>query len=555
MLAAAAAGCLAVATMLVAGPAFAAHAPFDIDGDVPDDGTGEPIIDQFGNVKELGPLNSNTTKIGVIHNDTPPTLGETNPNAQVDLRQAWLDTAKDANGDDWLYFAWERDKNTGSGFIAYEFMQDPPPAECDYLESTTAELIAACNPWENRQAGDFMILWDQQGGSLDLWLREWSGTAPNLTLGPALDLNETESHAAYSGDGFRGEATVNLSETIFKDQTDCVTFASTIPSTVTGNSDTADYKDTILQPTTPISNCGTVIIRKETVPDEVDNTTEFGFERTFTDEDDAEPPVLTFELTDDDSETWDGVPFGTGYVVDESVIPSGWALDSIGCSASTGYGDAAATEAAFDVSVSAGTVTFDLESGQVADCTYTNVPQTGSLLIVKERKHAASNDDDPDTVNETHAHAGVEFTVTGGNIPEATPLTDTTDANGEICLDGLVISSLVGDYTVTETLPGGYVNDDLDEVVTVVVGPDCADEEDPVTVNFLNTPLTDITVSVDSQVDGGTFSSIECGYTDDDPDVPFPEVVEGEPVPNGDASLGMTDLEPGVYTCVIVVDP
>ena len=27
-----------------------------------------------------------------------------------------------------------------------------------------------------------MILWDQQGGSKDLYLRTWSGTAPNLVL-------------------------------------------------------------------------------------------------------------------------------------------------------------------------------------------------------------------------------------------------------------------------------------------------------------------------------------------------------------------------------------
>ena len=64
-----------------------------------------------------------------------PTLGLTNPNGQVDLRQAWLGTESDADGDDWLYFAWERDNNTGSGFIAFEFMQDPPPAACgDYTD-------------------------------------------------------------------------------------------------------------------------------------------------------------------------------------------------------------------------------------------------------------------------------------------------------------------------------------------------------------------------------------------------------------------------------------
>lgn len=233
--------------------AFAADGPFSIDGDVPDPGTAL-LEDPEGNVKELGPLNHASTKIGVIHADAPPTLGLTNPNGQVDLRRAWLDTEREA-GKDWLYFAWERDNNTGSGFIAYEFMQDPPPAGCAYDSATQDELIANCNPWDNRQAGDFMILWDQQGGSLDLFLRTWSGTGDNLTLSAPVGLNATVSQAAYSPDGFRGEAAVNLTDTVFGGSTACRVFANTIPSTVTGNSDTADYKDTILQSAPPITNC------------------------------------------------------------------------------------------------------------------------------------------------------------------------------------------------------------------------------------------------------------------------------------------------------------
>ena len=232
---------------------LAADGPFSIDGTVPDTGATE-LPDLFGSVKELGPLNSSTTKIGVIHSDAVPTLGKTNPNAQVDLRRAWLDVERES-GKDWLYFAWERDSNSGSGFIAYEFMQDPAPASCAYDTATEADLIANCNPWANRKAGDFMILWDQQGNSLDLFLRTWSGTAPNLTLSAPTQLNSTVSQAQYSADGFRGEAAVNLTDTIFGGSTACRTFANTIPSTVTGNSDTADYKDTILVTAPPITNC------------------------------------------------------------------------------------------------------------------------------------------------------------------------------------------------------------------------------------------------------------------------------------------------------------
>lgn len=246
-----------VITALLVAPlsARAADGPYDIDGVIPDANT-TLLPDLFGNVKELGPLNSNTTKIGVIHNDALPTLGLTNPNANVDLRNAWLDTERDlGTNDDWLYFAWERDSNNGSGFIGYEFMQNPAPAGCAYDTATDAQLIANCNPWANRTAGDFMILWDQQGNSLDLYLRTWSGTAPNLVLGAPTLLNAAVSQAAYGAEGFRGEAAVNLTATIFGGSTACRSFANTIPSTVTGNSDTADYKDTILKTAPPITNC------------------------------------------------------------------------------------------------------------------------------------------------------------------------------------------------------------------------------------------------------------------------------------------------------------
>lgn len=243
-------------SMLAAAPAMAADGPYNIDGIVPDANVTE-LPDASGNVKELGPLNSNTTKIGVIHNDALPTLGLTNPNGQVDLRRAWLDTERDpaAPNHDWLYFAWERDNETGSGFIAYEFMQNPVPAGCAYDTATDAQLIANCNPWAGRKAGDFMILWDQQGSGLDMYLRTWTGTAPNLVLGAPTLLTAAVSQAAISADGFRGEAAVDLTATIFGGSTACKSFANTIPSTVTGNSDTADYKDTILKNAPPISNC------------------------------------------------------------------------------------------------------------------------------------------------------------------------------------------------------------------------------------------------------------------------------------------------------------
>src|SRR4051812_31119684 len=194
--------------------------PYLIDGHIPDSNAGSAISDVYGANKELGPINGTSTKIGVIHSDAPPTLGLTNPNAQVDLRQVWLDLQRQS-GNDYLYFGWERDSNSGSGFIAYEFMHNAAPTACVYTGTPTETSLAACNPWANRSGpiaatattpawgGDFMILWDQQGGSRDLYKRVWSGTAPNLTLGAPVPLGANAA-AEYSVDGFRGEAAVNL---------------------------------------------------------------------------------------------------------------------------------------------------------------------------------------------------------------------------------------------------------------------------------------------------------------------------------------------------------
>lgn len=258
------AAALALVGAVLVAPAASAEVvgPYDIDGTVPDVFTPAltPIPDDNGNTQELGPLNNATTKIGVIHSDAVPTLGTTNPNAQVDLNTAWLDTAR-VDGDDFLYFAWQRDKSTGSGFIAYEFMANAAPAACAYGTATQAQLIANCNPWANRDGdtdgdgpdtGDFLILWDQQGGGKELLVRKWLGTAPNLTLSGSAPL--TDYDAEYSADGFRGEAAINLSTNGLGAGGQCLAFANVIPSTVTGNSDTADYKDTILQRIT-LSNC------------------------------------------------------------------------------------------------------------------------------------------------------------------------------------------------------------------------------------------------------------------------------------------------------------
>jgi hypothetical protein len=161
---------LSATVLLVAGG-------FNIDGNIPD-ATGIRFGDPYGSASELGPVNSTNTKLLSINGATLPMLSFTNPNAQVDLRTIWMATNV-ADGDAWLYFAWERDSNSGSGVIAFEFQQAPRPPACDYAQTDQvdspanspageAALIASCNPWANRQPGDFLIVWDQGGKAISI---------------------------------------------------------------------------------------------------------------------------------------------------------------------------------------------------------------------------------------------------------------------------------------------------------------------------------------------------------------------------------------------------
>jgi hypothetical protein len=214
------------------------------------------------------------------------------------------------------------------------------------------------------------------------------------------------------------------------------------------------------------------------------------------------------------------VLFGSGYTVVEDVIPAGWEFLSLDCSASVGV----------TPTIVGAQVTFAIDAApDVLECTYTNRQQLGAIRITKTRKHAA---DGPGN----HPHAGVDFTVNG--------VTKATDANGVACFDGLSF----GSYTVHETTPAGY-HGEADKTVVVDNNATCAG--DPYvgeSVAFHNTPLTNVTLSVDSQVVGGTASHIVCNGEEGDTD----------PV-TGDGSLTLSDLEPTdpavTVTCTVVVDP
>jgi hypothetical protein len=221
-----------------------------------------------------------------------------------------------------------------------------------------------------------------------------------------------------------------------------------------------------------------------------------------------------------DSRTFQNLSPGT-YDVAETV-PAGWNLVSSSC-------DDGSNPASIGLS-----------GGETVTCTFHDARERGAILITKTAKHAAAESGEI-------AQSGVTFTVTGGSTP-AGGVSGQTNAQGQLCLDNLVVSSLVGNYTVKETVPAGYHVVGSDTQSGIVVSESTCGSG-AASVSFENTPLTDITVSVNSQVDGGTASTIDCV------DAGSNTVGSAVTDTNGDGSASATDLEPGTYTCTIVIDP
>jgi uncharacterized surface anchored protein len=186
--------------------------------------------------------------------------------------------------------------------------------------------------------------------------------------------------------------------------------------------------------------------------------------------------------------------------------------------------------------------TFTLAQGESRALSFTNVAQLGAIKVTKTRKNASAASGDPNS----QPHAGVVFTITGGAIP-APGVTDTTDANGVACFDGLPLNI---EYTVTETVPAGYASVDSVQEATPTASATCADATFVgESLSFVNNPLTDLDVTVTAQDAGATKSTVSCVDGNGD--------AVGTPIstPVDPAAFSVDDLGIGTYTCTIVIDP
>jgi hypothetical protein len=132
-------------------------------------------------------------------------------------------------------------------------------------------------------------------------------------------------------------------------------------------------KDFVPPQSVDITNCGKVIIHKETIPDETDQpftyTSTLNREGTtgdnpgFSLNDNDQPPPAT---PVPDTITFTDVLPGTGYSVTESALPTGWQFVNVACG-----GQTSGVFPTFNQVTR--TVSFDIDSASdVLECTFTN---------------------------------------------------------------------------------------------------------------------------------------------------------------------------------------
>jgi hypothetical protein len=436
---------------------------------------------------------------GTAENDVVVTAGFGSiPNSKADLATFLVANEQAANGHTYLYLGWTRANQGGTTNFDFEINKLTQP-----------DLTTAGQKTLVRSTGDLLVNYLFQGqGTPQVQIRKW--TATSATTGswsaPTAGVVAEAAISALSqanpfGDpnpvpaGQFGEAAIDLTASGIIPQGSCVGFSSAYVKTRASTSFSSELKDYLPPQHVNINTCAFITVQKVTVPSPDPTDTSFSFTPSY------EP---AFSLKNGQSDTSGQLNPGT-YSVSETV-PVNWALTSATC-------DDGSDPSAIS-----------LQAQEHVTCTFTNTLQQGAIKVTKTRKHAADGQGD-------HPHAGVNFTVNG--------VTKATDANGVACFDALNF----GSYTVHETTPAGY-HGEADKTIVVDNRASCSD--DPYvgeSVSFHNTPLTNLTVSVDSQIDGGTASTIDC------------VVASGSTGANGDGSVSATDLEPGTYVCTVVIDP
>jgi len=489
-------------------------------------------------------------------NSNISTVSGSIPPNKSDLTR-FYEASEFANNSNFLYLAWERTNVLGSANMDFEINQAITPNLGDPGPHTI-----------NRTAGDLLVTFDfnNGGGRPALGLLRWVTTGSTSQCfssnslpcwGNQVNLNGSDSIGAVNNlDAVSdpippnaprslpaltfGEAAINLTAAgVFPSGT-CEAFGSVFLKSRASASFPAEVKDFVAPVPVNISNCGLVTIIKQTDPRGLDQA--FTYTSTIpnptgtvttssTPYCQADTTPSSFSLNDSgnitgnnaaNTEDCKNVP-ANSYTVTEGAEPANFTLESLTCTVTGGGSGAQDGTDPFTADITV------VPNGHVT-CTFVN-QASGAILVTKTAKNHNLGAGQ-------HPLAGATFTVNGTS--------KTTDVNGHACFGGLTIGTA---YTVTETgAPTGYSIDTTSQSVTASAAASCTSgTPDPVT--FTDSPLTDVSVGVSSEVSGATNSTIKCVDSAN-------ANIGNSPRPLGDpVSLTANGLKPGTYTCTIFIDP
>jgi hypothetical protein len=468
-----------------------------------------------------------------------------------DLKRIYV-SHNTVGGQVFLELAWVRipqNTTSASAHVGFEFNQGVTPCS---TPTNPGGLV-------HRTAGDMLIVYDFAGSTTDnpiLTVRRWVtsgpceissdsapcwGPATNLSASgfaeakvntggstsdaltpPALTSTTGASTTSTLGTNEFGEAVINLSAAgIFSQQT-CTSFGQVEGvSRSSGNSGQAAMEDLVGPGHISISNCGTLKVKKVTVPSPDPTDTSFSFSKDGSNNSTTLPTTFSLKNGETDTET---VFPATDFSVDETV-PTNWTLTSATCDNNSGTLDTATG------TLSGITVAVD----ETVTCTFTNTLQQGAISI-----HKVDTKGNP--------VAGASFTATASDGTTVYNFPDT-DANGDACVADLPFDT----YTVAETAaPTGYTADANSQQVTVSSAGTCDSGATPAANDFVDVPLSDIQVNFKDGGSGKTSAtSITCDNTTGTSDT--------TPATNWDSSLSVTGIEvdpsPTTVVCTIVIDP
>jgi hypothetical protein len=361
---------------------------------------------------------------GTKQDDACATVGGGKAPNKDDLKRIYI-ASKTVGTHTYLALAWARipqNTTSSSAHVAFEFNQNST-----LCTGTGHDGLV---PRSTANGGDMLIVYDFEGGDSPVILKllRWKDSSTDASG----DLCEASGKAVpaagcwvfdelLTGTG-NGEAKVNLESAtdniapspgeILQSQefgeaivdltgagvfpetpTNCLSFGKVFGvSRSSGNSAQAQMKDLVGPGNISISNCATVIIRKQTSPDEDPNATDFTYS-TNVQTLPGPANVANFTLKDDGVKTVADVQPNTARTVTESDPSPLYALTGIDCTAST------VPPANISASTVTRRVTFSIAAGQTLDCTFTNTKQkqqsslsTSPWIYPNDKATIAQND-------------------------------------------------------------------------------------------------------------------------------------------------------------------